>query len=46
VTEPEEIRSAFERAVQSGKPAVVDVVVERETDALMGASLDAVREFA
>lgn len=25
---------------------VVDVVVERETDASMGASLDAVREFA
>jgi tartronate-semialdehyde synthase len=45
VTEPEEIRSAFERAVQSGKPAVVDVVVERETDASMGASLDAIREF-
>jgi len=46
VTRPEEIRTAFERAVQSGKPAVVDVVVERETDASMGASLDAVREFA
>ncbi|GAB4532284.1 MAG: glyoxylate carboligase [Anaerolineae bacterium] len=46
VTRPEEIRPAFERAVQSGKPAVVDVIVERETDASMGASLDAIREFA
>jgi len=45
VTTPGEIRPAFERAVQSGKPAVLDVVVERETDASMGASLDAVREF-
>jgi glyoxylate carboligase len=39
-------RIAFERAVQSGRPAVVDVVVECETDASMGVSLDAVREFA
>ena len=38
VTEPDEIREAFERAVQSGKPAVVDVIVERETDASMGAA--------
>jgi len=46
VTKPEEIRPAFERAAASGKPAVVDVIVERETDASMGGSLDAVREFA
>jgi len=46
VTRPEEIRPAFERAVTSGKPAVVDVIVEREADASMGASLDAIREFA
>ena len=45
VTEPGEIRNAFERAVNCGKPAVVDVIVERETDAAMGASLDAIREF-
>jgi tartronate-semialdehyde synthase len=45
VTKPEEIRPAFGRAAQSGKPAVVDVIVERETDAAMGGSLDAVREF-
>lgn len=46
VTRPEEIQPAFERAVKSGMPAVVDVIVERETDAAMGASLDAIREFA
>jgi tartronate-semialdehyde synthase len=45
VTQPAEIRGAFGRAVQSGKPAVVDVIVERETDAAMGPSLDAIREF-
>ena len=45
VTEPDEIAWAFEQAVNSGKPAVVDVIVERETDAAMGASLDAIREF-
>jgi tartronate-semialdehyde synthase len=45
VTRPEEIRPALERAEGSGKPAVVDVVVERETDAAMGASLEAIREF-
>jgi tartronate-semialdehyde synthase len=45
VTEPGEIRAAFARAVESGRPAVVDIVVERETDGAMGASLDAIREF-
>ena len=45
VTQPEEIRPAFERALLSGKPAVVDIIVEREADASMGGSLDAVREF-
>jgi tartronate-semialdehyde synthase len=46
VMRPEEIRAAFERATHSGKPAVLDIIVERETDASMGASLDAIREFA
>jgi tartronate-semialdehyde synthase len=45
VTKPEEIRAAFARAVQSGKPALVDIIVERDTDCSMGASIDAVREF-
>ena len=45
VTQPGEIRAAFDRAAKCGKPAVVEVIVERETDAAMGASLDAIREF-
>jgi tartronate-semialdehyde synthase len=45
VTEPQEIRKAFHRAQVSGRPAVLDIIVERETDAAMGASLDAIREF-
>jgi tartronate-semialdehyde synthase len=45
VTDPKEIRGAFERAVKSGRPYVIDVVMERNTDASMGLSLDAVKEF-
>jgi tartronate-semialdehyde synthase len=46
VEQPNAIRPAFQRAVESGKPAVLDIIVERETDGAMGASLDAIREFA
>lgn len=46
VTEPGEIRPALERAAGCGRPAVVDIIVERETDCSMGAALNAVREFA
>ena len=49
VTEPGELSAAFARAVwqgeEHGRPALIDVIVERETDAAMGASLDAIREF-
>ena len=45
VTKPEEIKPALDRCVKSGKPAVLDVIVERETDASMGASLDAITEY-
>jgi tartronate-semialdehyde synthase len=45
VIEPRELAPAFYRAVNSNRPAVVDVIVERETDGAMGASLDAIREF-
>ena len=45
VMSPEEIRPALERAVAAGRPAVLDIIVERQTDASMGASIDAVREF-
>jgi tartronate-semialdehyde synthase len=46
VERPEELRAAFQRAVECGKPALIDILVEREADASMGASLDAIREFA
>ena len=46
---PNEIRPAIERALwwmdKMKKPALIDIIVERETDASMGASIDAVREF-
>lgn len=45
VEQPEGIRAAFERAVASGRPALIDVIVERNTDAAMGGALDAIREF-
>lgn len=45
VFDPKEIRGAFQRAVQSGRPYVIDIIMERETDCSMGVSLDAVREF-
>ena len=45
VTDPSELRGALERAETCGKTAVIDVIVERETDAAMGAALDAIREF-
>ncbi len=45
VTDPDEMSAAFERAEKCGKPAIIDIIVERETDAAMGAALDAVREF-
>jgi tartronate-semialdehyde synthase len=46
VFKPEDLRPAFERAASSGRPAVIDIIVERETNATMGAALDAIREFA
>jgi tartronate-semialdehyde synthase len=45
VTDPREIKAAFQRAVDSGMPYVVDIVMERETDCSMGVSIDAIREF-
>ncbi len=45
VTRPEEIRGALERAAACGRPAVVDIIVDRQSDASMGGALDSVREF-
>jgi tartronate-semialdehyde synthase len=45
VTDPKEIKAALKRGVESGVPYVIDIIMERETDCSMGASIDAVREF-
>jgi len=45
VTDPKEIKAALKRAVESGLPYVVDIIMERETDCPMGVAIDAIREF-
>jgi tartronate-semialdehyde synthase len=45
VDKPGNIKAAFQRAINSGKPAIIDIIVERETDASMGPSIDKVKEF-
>ena len=45
VDDPDEIRPAFQRAVDSQQPSVINIIVDQETDAAMGPALDAIREF-
>jgi tartronate-semialdehyde synthase len=45
VETPDEIKNALQRAVKSGKPAVLDIMVERTADCSMGMSIDAIKEF-
>ncbi|NNF83978.1 MAG: glyoxylate carboligase, partial [Deltaproteobacteria bacterium] len=45
VTDPNELQAALRRAVDSGVPYVIDVIIERETDASMGVAIDAIKEF-
>ncbi|MBA3424318.1 MAG: hypothetical protein H0U04_07175 [Rubrobacter sp.] len=49
VRRPEEIESALEWAARTSEerrvPALVEVIVERETDAAMGLSIDEINEF-
>ena len=45
VTEPNEIRAALKRAVNSGMPYIVEIILERDTDCSMGIAIDAIREF-
>jgi len=45
VTDPNELKAAFKRGVESGVPYVIDVILQRETDCSMGTSIDAIREF-
>jgi len=45
VEKPAEIKAALKRAIESKKPSVIEVIVDRETDASMGPSLDKVMEY-
>ncbi len=49
VRRPEEIEPALEWAARASEerrvPALVEVIVERETDAAMGLSIDEINEF-
>ncbi|MDQ4130104.1 MAG: glyoxylate carboligase, partial [Actinomycetota bacterium] len=49
VTEPDEIAPALEWAIEASEdasvPALVEVIVERGTDAAIGTSIDAINEF-
>ena len=42
---PTDISKAFKSAVQSGRPYVIDIIVEEQTDCSMGTSVASVREF-
>jgi tartronate-semialdehyde synthase len=45
VTDPNEIIAALKRGVDAGIPYVIDIILEKDTDCSMGASIDAIREF-
>lgn len=45
VTRPDEIKGAFKRGLDSGKTALIDIIIERDADVSMGNSIDAIREF-
>ncbi len=45
VTDPNEIKAAFQRGVESGVPYVIEIILERDTDCSMGISIDAIKEF-
>ncbi len=49
VTAPDDIRPAIEWAIQASEetrvPALVEIIVERETDAAMGKSIDNINEY-
>lgn len=45
VETPEDIKPALQRAINTGRPAIIDIIVERDTDASMGPALDKVVEY-
>jgi tartronate-semialdehyde synthase len=42
---PEQIKPALQRALDANWPSIIEVMVDRETDASMGASLDKIVEY-
>lgn len=42
---PQDIQPALQRAVDSNRPAVIEIIVERETDASMGTAIDNIVEY-
>ncbi|MFQ5996891.1 MAG: biosynthetic-type acetolactate synthase large subunit [Dehalococcoidales bacterium] len=45
VEDPAEIKPALKRAVEANWPSVIEIIVDRETDASMGTSLDKIVEY-
>ena len=45
VFDPADIPAALQRAVDSGKPAVIDIICDPQVDCSIGTSLDNVKEF-
>ena len=45
VEQPEEIKPALQRALEANWPSIIEVIVDRETDASMGTSLDKIMEY-
>jgi len=45
VFDANDIKAAFKRAQESGKPAVIDIICDPKTDCSMGSSLANVKEF-
>ncbi len=45
VETPEGIKPALQRAVDCNRPAIIDIIVERETDASMGTAIDKIMEY-
>ncbi len=41
----EDIAGAFDRAIKSGRPYIIDIIVEEHTDCSMGSNIAAVKEF-
>src|ERR1017187_3368929 len=45
IFEPKDLSAAFDRAINSKVPYLIDVIVSREADCSMGGAINAVREF-